>query len=89
MNTASIGAILLRAIATLLLAAAAWVLLGYLATAPLGAIFGWAGHPSIPAAPVAIYVAVYLIALPALCLFAAWKLVVWIGARVRNRTAQV
>ena len=67
--------ILVRVFLTLLLAAGAWVVAGFLATAPLGAIYGWSGHPSIPAAPNWVYYAVYLAALPALCLGGAWILV--------------
>jgi hypothetical protein len=59
----------------LLLGAIAWVVLGYLATPPLGLLFGWSGHPAIPDAPLLVYLAVYVIALPALCLFGAGKVV--------------
>lgn len=67
--------ILVRVFVTLLLAAGAWAVLGFLATAPLGAIYGWSGHPSIPAAPMWVYYAVYLAVLPVLCLGGAWVLV--------------
>jgi hypothetical protein len=50
------------------------VLLGYFATLPLGAIYGWSGHPAIPAAPAGVYVLVYLVVLPVLCLAGAWYL---------------
>lgn len=62
-----------RALATLVLAAIAWVLLGYFATMPLGAVFGWSGHPAMPAAPMEVYVGLYLVALPVVCLLGAWR----------------
>lgn len=77
MKLAAIGPFILRAIGTLVVAAAGWALLGYLATAPLGAIYGWSGHPSVPNAPAAVYVGLYLIVFPAICLFLAWRLVRW------------
>lgn len=73
----------LRTLATLLLAAIAWVLLGYLATAPLGALFGWSGHPSMPAAPITVYVVLYLFVLPLSSLGIAW----WIVWRLAQRRA--
>jgi hypothetical protein len=75
--------ILGRAIATLLLGAAAWIALGFLATAPLGVIFGWSGHPAVPDAPAAVYVGLYLVVLPILCLGGAWR---FIGAAARLLT---
>jgi hypothetical protein len=75
----------LRAVATLLLGALAWAVLGYLATAPLGVIYGWQGHPSVPAAPAAVYVGLYLVALPAVCLWAAWFLIGLVIQRVGGR----
>ena len=65
---------ILRAIAAFVLAVVGWAILGYLMTVPLGMIYGWSGHPAIPDAPVYVYVGVYIVALPALCLFAAWRL---------------
>ena len=61
-------------IGALLFAAALWVALGFLATAPLGWAFGWTGHPSIPAAPTWVYVVTYLVVLPAVCLGASFAL---------------
>jgi hypothetical protein len=75
----------IRIVGVLVVASAGWVALGFLATAPLGAIYGWSGHPAIPSAPTSVYIAVYLIALPALCLFAGWKLTGWIDGRIRRR----
>ena len=69
---------LVRCLATLLLAAPAWAVLGYLATAPLGRAYGWSGHPSIPAAPAWVYAALYLGVLPLASIAAAW----WITGRV-------
>jgi hypothetical protein len=80
---------ILRAIATLVVALAAWGLLGYLATAPLGAIYGWSGHPSIPAAPMAVYIGLYLIVLPVICLLGAWTVIQWIEARIRGRRKHI
>ena len=79
------AALILRALATLVVATAAWVCLGFLATAPLGAIYGWSGHPSIPAAPEAVYIGVYLVALPAVCLLGAFALVRWMATTMRRR----
>jgi hypothetical protein len=84
MNTISVGTIILRVIGTFVVAFAGWALLGYLATAPLGAIYGWSGHPSIPAAPVAVYVSLFLIVLPVICLLGAWRMIRWIEARIRG-----
>jgi len=67
-------ALALRVAGTLVVATIAWAALGYLATVPLGAVFGWSGHPAIPAAPVAVYIVLYLVVLPALCLVGAWRL---------------
>jgi hypothetical protein len=69
------SSILVRVLVTLLLAAGAWVVLGFLATAPLGAIYGWSGHPSIPAAPIWVYYTLYLAVLPVVCVGGAWMLV--------------
>jgi hypothetical protein len=64
-----------RILGTLLLGSIAWACLGFLATAPLGAIYGWQGHPSIPAAPKPVYAGLYLVVLPVICLSGAWFLV--------------
>jgi len=75
----------LRVVATVVVALAAWAILGYFATLPLGAIYGWAGHPAIPAAPTAVYVGLYLGVLPVLCAAGSWMLVRWVEARLRGR----
>jgi hypothetical protein len=67
--------VLVRVVGTAVVALAGWVILGYLATVPLGAIFGWSGHPAMPDAPAAVYVGLYLVVLPVLCWLAAWKAV--------------
>lgn len=77
------GMAILRGAGTLILGLVGWAGLGYLATAPLGAIFGWSGHPAISDAPTAVYVIVYLVLLPALCLAGAWRLTRWLGGRSR------
>ena len=59
---------------TLVIAVVAWALLGYLATAPLGLVFGWSGHPAIPAAPWSVYVALYGVLLPLVCLLLGWRI---------------
>jgi ABC-type polysaccharide/polyol phosphate export permease len=74
----------LRVLGTILLGLVGWVIVGYLLTIPLGAIFGWSGHPAVPDAPVPIYVALYIVAIPALCLFAAWRVVRRIEKRIRG-----
>lgn len=76
---------LVRGIGAALVAVVSWVLLGYLALVPLGALFGWSGHPALPDAPAAVYVLLYLVILPALCGFAAWKAVTAIERRQRGR----
>lgn len=75
MTKRSIAFLILRGTCVIVLTTACWAILGYLATAPLGALYGWSGHPSIPNAPVSVYIGLYLIVLPILCLFVAWKLV--------------
>ena len=75
MTKRSIAFLILRGACVVVLATVCWAILGYLATAPLGALYGWSGHPSIPNAPVSVYIGLYVIVLPVLCLFAAWKLV--------------
>ena len=80
--------IALRAIATVVVGALCWVVLGYLATAPLGAIYGWSGHPAIPAAPEQVYIGLYLVVLPVVCLLAGWRVVVLIEAMFRRRRAR-
>ena len=62
----------LRLLGTLVLATISWVLLGYFATLPLGAIYGWGGHPALPSAPIGVYIALYGGVFPLLCLAAAW-----------------
>lgn len=62
----------LRVVGTLVLATLSWALLGYFATLPLGAIYGWGGHPAIPSAPIGVYIALYGVVFPLLCLAAAW-----------------
>jgi hypothetical protein len=66
--------ILVRVLLSVILGFVAWAVVGYLATLPLGAIYGWSGHPAIPAAPWSVYVALYLVLLPVICLAAAWYL---------------
>jgi len=64
-----------RVLATLLIAAVGWAVIGYLATVPLGALYGWSGHPAIPAAPLGVYIGLYLVVLPGACLLGARRLV--------------
>ncbi len=78
----------LRLGAALLLAGVAWAVAGYLATAPLGAIYGWSGHPSVPAAPAAVYVGLYLVALPLVCLGGAWYVTGWVARALRGRRGE-
>ena len=67
---------------TLVLAAAAWAVLGYFASAPLASIYGWtSGHPPIPNAPNSIYIGLYLVVLPLICLLGTWMVVSWIAKR--------
>lgn len=72
---------------TIVLAAIGWALAGYFATAPLGAIYGWGGHPAMPSAPWSVYVALYFVILPIVCLVAGWfgagRLVNAIAKRLR------
>ena len=69
---------------TLVLAAPAWAVLGYFASAPLVWIYGWSsGHPPIPNAPNSVYIGLYLVVLPVFCLLGAWKVVGWIAERMR------
>ena len=77
-------AFLIRAIGTLFVATVLWAVIGYFATLPLGAIFGWSGHPAIPAAPIAIYIGFYLGVLPVLSVWAGWRLVSRLDARLRS-----
>jgi len=81
MNRSSLVSFVVRGVASLVVAIVSWVFLGYLATAPLGAIYGWSGHLAIPDAPLAVYVGLYLVVLPVLCLSGVWKAASWIGAR--------
>jgi hypothetical protein len=74
----------LRVAATVVVGFVCWVAVGYLVTAPLGAIYGWSGHPSIPAAPTEVYVGLYLVVLPVVCLLAAWRLVVLVEGTFRR-----
>ena len=76
--------VILRVLGTILVGLLGWVLLGYLLTVPLGAIYGWSGHPAVPDAPVPMYVAVYLVILPGLCLFGAWRVVCRTENRIRG-----
>lgn len=72
-----------------MIALLAWVVLGYFVLGLMGAIFGWSGHPALPSAPIEAYFIVYLIVLPAICLFAGWRTTRWIESRIECRiTAQ-
>jgi hypothetical protein len=73
MAKTSFALLVLRACAALVLALIAWACLGYLALMPLGALYGWSGHPALPAAPVAVYIGLYLVVLPVSCLYGAWR----------------
>ena len=73
----------MRILLTTIVAALGWILVGYLLTVPLGAIFGWSGHPAIPAAPTEVYLTLYAGLLPALCLLLAWKTTRWIERPTR------
>lgn len=42
--------VFIRIAVTILIACLSWVVLAFLLTAPLGAWYGWSGHPAIPAA---------------------------------------
>jgi hypothetical protein len=70
-------------IGIVMLAAALWAAAGYLSTMPLGAVYGWLGHPAIPAAPGYVYALLYLVVLPAVALYIAWRLL-WRFARSRS-----
>ncbi len=72
----------MRGTLAFLIAVVLWIVAGFLVTAPLGAIYGWSGHPAIPAAPMPVYVIVYLIVLPVVCIAAAWKTARWIESRL-------
>jgi hypothetical protein len=76
--------IALRLLATLVVGTISYVVLGYLAVAPLGAIYGWGGHPAMPSAPMPLYYTLYVGVLPVLCLAGAWKLTRWLEARWRG-----
>jgi hypothetical protein len=54
---------------------------------PLGMVFGWSGHPAIPAAPIAVYVVLYLVVLPAFCLYGAWRIVGVLDRAIARRRA--
>lgn len=71
----------LRVLGGLIVAAIVWVVLGYVATLPLGAVYGWGGHPAIPAAPMWVYVVLYLVVLPVISLIIGWMAVRRIGGR--------
>lgn len=77
-------ALALRLLATLILAAIGWVLLGYVAIGLLGMIYGWSGHPAMPPAPWALYIALYGVALPLVCLTLAWRLTRGIQTRLQR-----
>ena len=72
----------MRGTLVFVIAVVLWVVAGFLVTAPLGAIYGWSGHPSIPAAPMSVYVIVYLFVLPVACIAAAWKTALWVESRL-------
>ena len=74
--------IVYRLVGTFVIALLGWVILGFLVTVPLGAIFGWSGHPAIPAAPLSVYVIVYVVLLPMLCVAVGWKVTRWIESRL-------
>lgn len=59
---------------TAVLACISWVVLAYVVTAPLGAVYGWGGHPPIPSAPRSVFFGLYLVVLPLVCLGVSWRL---------------
>jgi hypothetical protein len=67
--------VLLAILSTVLLAAPLWVALAYWSTGPLGAIYGWSGHPPLPGAPDWVYWTLFAVALPVLCLGVAGAVV--------------
>jgi hypothetical protein len=77
--------LMLRAACALVLAVVCWAILGYLLTAPLGAFYGWSGHPSIPGAPTEVYIVLYLVVLPTLCLAGAWKVIAILGRALASK----
>jgi hypothetical protein len=66
----------------LLVGSLCWIVVGYAALIPLGAIFGWSGHPALPAAPLWVYGGLYVAALPILCFYWGWKITKWFAERV-------
>lgn len=78
---------LIQLVIALILAAVAWALLGYLLTAPLGAIYGWGGHPAMPAAAWNVYVILYFVLLPVVCLALGWYVGGWVIRAAARRTS--
>jgi hypothetical protein len=74
----------LRVAGTLVVAVIGWVVLSLLATGALGAIYGWGGHPAIPAAPLPVYITLYLVVLPMLSVAGGWRLTHWAARRIRE-----
>ena len=78
---------ILAAASTLVLGAVLWTAAAYLLTAPLGAIYGWSGHPPLPGAPTWVWVLLYLVLLPMSSLTVAWCVVrALLRAGARRRT---
>jgi hypothetical protein len=69
-------------LAALFIGSTAWILLGYASLIPLGAVFGWSGHPALPAAPPWIYGLIHFIALPIVCLYVGWRAAQRLAGRV-------
>jgi hypothetical protein len=65
----------LRSLFVVLLAAVLWAVGGLYATAPLGMVYGWSGHPPLPPAPTWVWVTLYVVVLPLLSLALAWWVV--------------
>jgi hypothetical protein len=78
--------IVMRLVGTAVVALPCWAIFGYLATAPLGAIYGWSGHPAIPAAPTSVYIGFYLVVLPIVCGLLGWRVAGLIGKRLERKS---
>lgn len=74
-----------RLLVAILAATVLWLGLGFLATMPLGLLFGWSGHPAIPAAPAWVYLALYAGLLPLFCMFVGWKAAQLLSRRLSKR----
>ena len=80
----SIASVIGQCLLVLLVAAAAYVGMGWFALDAMFRIYGGSGHPPAPSAPNEVYIGVFLVGLPILALLVGVT-VLWLGKMLLRR----